>query len=292
MTGKRLPPLKALRVFEVAARSGSFTAAAEELHLTPGAVSQQIRILEDFIGKPLFSREARGVTLTPAARRYHEAIHGSLEAIAAATAQLRAAETGEGLVIATSPSLAMHWLIPRIAQLSAALADTDIRVSTASRHGGDPEARLHNVIIETRPVALPGFTAVRFKDDFCIPVAAPDFRVSRPIRQPIDCLGYPLLHTTDGRSDWADWLRLTGQAIPEQLPGPIFDHPFLCMQATINRMGIAVLPWSVVEGDVQAGRLIVLFDAPRLERPGLYAFIKDDQVPPELARGLLRCLAS
>lgn len=292
MTGKRLPPLKALRVFEVAARSGSFTAAAEELHLTPGAVSQQIRILEDFIGKPLFSREARGVTLAPPARRYYEAIRSSLDAIATATAQMRAAESGEGLVIATSPSLAMHWLIPRMARISAALADTDIRVSTASRQGGDPEARLQNIIIDNRSAEIPGFTAVRFKNDFCIPVAAPDFRVSRPIRQPMDCLGYPLLHTTDGRSDWADWLRLTGQEIPEQLPGPIFDHPFLCMQAAINRMGLAILPWSVVEGDVQAGRLTALFDTPRLERPGLYAFIKDDQVPPELAGRLLECLAS
>ena len=244
MAGQSLPPLKALRVFEAAARLRSFTAAADELSITHSAVSQQIRILEDYVGQPLFAREARGVTLLPCAQAYFPEVQASLERIAVATAKLRSPSYGGMLRVSATPSLTMKWLIPRLSAFQALHPGVDVQLSTQGRsfldRGDDAGS---DVLIRHGYLAHPEMACVHCLDDFHVPVASPRFIERNRLATPADCLRHPLLKVAGGMDHWPRWFALAKVDVPAQLPGPVFDHQFLCMQAAMNDLGIALAPW-------------------------------------------------
>lgn len=275
MTQSRLPPLSALRVFETAARVGSFSAAAKELHLTHSAISQQIRNLEDFIGRSLFIREARGVVLVPEANNYLEAIRASLDQIADATNALRSlTDQRSTLIVVTSPSLAMQWLIPKLSAFTLDFPNIELQLLTSSRYEIEHNDHDYDVIIESMPLIKSGYVCVRLTSDYALPVAAPGFLKQRRIDSAADCLGYPLLQTVGRMDEWPSWFQLALVDVPPVLPGPIFDHLFLCLHAAANEMGIALLPKSMVAHDLQVGRLVPLFDEPKLPQLGLHALVR------------------
>jgi LysR family glycine cleavage system transcriptional activator len=284
MAARALPPLKALRAFEAAARHANFTAAADELSITHSAVSQQIRILEDYLGHPLFAREARGVTLLPHAREYFSEVQASLDRIAVATAAVKSPGGRRALRVCTSPSLAMKWLIPRLGGFHALLPDVDVQLSTMGRQFIERADASNDVVIQRLPMQRSDHTCVRVLDDYLLPVASPRFMQTHRIHSVADCLGHPLLQVSGGMDAWPMWFALAGLEVPSQLPGPVFDHQFLCMQAAMNDLGIALVPWCLLQDDVRADRLRPLFARPRLQGPGVYAQYRNDNPVAGLAR--------
>ncbi|CAB3841352.1 Glycine cleavage system transcriptional activator [Achromobacter aegrifaciens] len=286
MAGQSLPPLKALRVFEAAARLRSFTAAADELSITHSAVSQQIRILEEYVGQPLFAREARGVALLPCAQAYFPEIQASLERIAAATAKLKSPAYGGVLRVCATPSLTMKWLIPRLSAFQARHPGVDVQLTTQGRsfldRGGDTGS---DVLIRHGYMAHSDLACVHCLDDFHVPVASPRFIERNRLAAPADCLGHPLLKIAGGMDHWPRWFALAKVDVPAQLPGPVFDHQFLCMQAAMNDLGIALAPWCLLEDDIRADRLRPLFDGPQLPNAGIHALYRQDG--PAAASALL-----
>lgn len=277
MAGQSLPPLKALRVFEAAARLRSFTAAADELSITHSAVSQQIRILEEYVGQPLFAREARGVALLPCAQAYFPEVQASLERIATATAKLKAPAYGGVLRVCATPSLTMKWLIPRLSTFQAQHPGIDVQLSTQARpfldRGGDTGS---DVLIRHGFMAQSDLACVHCLDDFHLPVASPRFIERNRLAAPADCLAHPLLKISGGMDHWPRWFALAKVDVPAQLPGPVFDHQFLCMQAAMNDLGIALAPWSLLEDDIRADRLRPLFAQPQLPNAGIHALYRHD----------------
>ena len=272
---RNLPPLRALRVFEAAARHCSLTLAAEELHITHSAVSQQIRSLEDYFGQPLFTREARGVTLLPQARAFYDEIQACLLRIESAAAELRPAHRPSLRVCAT-PSLAMKWLIPKLPAFQQAHSDVDIELSTLDQRSMDRSLNTADIVIRDTPAQWPGHTCLKFQEDFCVVVAAPRFLQRHRIRSPMDCIAHPLLKVSGQTGDWQQWLTLAGVDAPSALPGATFDHQLLCIQAASNEFGLALSPWSLLEEDMQTGRLCPVFAEPLLPNTGLYAIYKTD----------------
>ena len=132
MAKRILPPLKTLRAFEAAARHANFTAAADELNITHSAVSQQIRLLEDYLDGPLFAREARGVVLLPHAREYFLEVQACLDRISSATQALKSPHAPRILRVCTTPSLAMKWLIPRLAGFQDWEPRVDVQIATVN----------------------------------------------------------------------------------------------------------------------------------------------------------------
>ncbi len=292
MAKRMLPPLKTLRAFEAAARHGNFTVAADELSITHSAVSQQIRLLEDFLDGPLFSREARGVVLLPHAREYFSEVQACLDRISTATQVVKSPHSPRILRVCTTPSLAMKWLIPRLAGFQDWEPRVDVQLSTVNSRFIEQAGAANDLLIMRRPLQRAEQTCVRFLDDFLVPVASARFIKKHGVEGPADCLGLPLLQVSGCMDDWPHWFGLTGIAVPPQLPGPVFDHHFLCSQAAMNELGIALAPWCLVEDDVRSGRLQQLFDHPQLTGAGLYALFKTDNPVAATARRFVDWLGS
>ncbi|MFA4914369.1 MAG: LysR substrate-binding domain-containing protein [Burkholderiaceae bacterium] len=288
---RSLPPLKALRVFEAAARHGSFTAAADELSITNSAVSQQIRILEDYLGQPLFAREPRGVTLLLPAQTFYSEVQASLDRIATATHAFKSPQASRVLRVCATPSLAMKWLIPRLGGFQALYPDVDVQLSTLGRQFIDRADVSHDVVIRHAPMQRPDHLCVRCLDDYYLPVASPRYIERNRLYTPADCLGHALLKVAGYLDHWPRWFDLAQVNVPAQLPGPTFDHQFLCMQAAMNDLGLALAPWCLLQEDIQADRLRPLFGRPRLPNAGIHALYRNDNATSDLARQLIDWLA-
>ena len=292
MVKRTLPPLKALRAFEAAARHANFTVAADELSITHSAVSQQIRLLEEYLDGPLFAREARGVVLLPHAREYFLEVQACLDRISTATQTVKSPHAPRILRVCTTPSLAMKWLIPRLADFQDWEPRVDVQLATVNSRFIEQADASNDVVVMRWPLQRAEHTCVRFLDDYLLPVASPRFIKKHRLRKPADCLGLPLLQVSGCMDDWPHWFGLTGLAVPKQLPGPVFDHHFLSAQAAMNDLGIALAPWCLVEEDIQSGRLQPLFDQPRLTGAGLYALYKTENPVAETARRFVDWLGS
>ena len=285
-----LPPLKALRAFEAAARHANFTAAADELSITHSAVSQQIRVLEEYLGQPLFTREARGVVLLPYARDYFAEVQASLARIAAATVAVKSPSERSVLRVCTSPSVAMKWLIPRLGGYQTLAPGVEVQLSTMGRQFIERADATNDVVIQRRPMQRAEHTCVRVLDDYLLPVASPRFIQKHRVHTAVDCLGHPLLQVSGGMDAWPQWFALAGLQVPSQLPGPVFDHQFLCMQAAMNDLGIALVPWCLLQEDLHADRLRPLFAQPRLQGSGVYAQYRTDNPQAAVAREFISWL--
>ncbi|AUL20566.1 LysR family transcriptional regulator [Bordetella holmesii] len=281
---RSLPPLKALRVFEAAARLSSFTAAAQELNITHSAVSQQIRALEDFIGQPLFARAARGVTLLPDAQAYFADVQASLERIAQATATMKQPRELRQLRLYATPSLAMKLLIPGLADFQRLYPEIDVEVTTLGRQFIDRADGSQDLIIRHGAMHKPDFVCQPCLEDSYVPVASPRFIASHRLRRPADFVGHPLLKVRGCLDLWTQWFGLAGVDVPSMLPGPVFDHDFLSMQAASNDLGLALAPWCLLAEDIQVGRLQPIFEALRLPNAGVHALFRPDSPAAPLAR--------
>ncbi|KAF1038704.1 MAG: Glycine cleavage system transcriptional activator [Burkholderia lata] len=251
----RLPPLNALRAFEVSARHLNFRAAADEIGVTQGAVAQQVRHLEDVLGLKLFERLPRGLALTHDGAAYFSDVQRALHAIADATDKL--VKRRAALTISTTPSFASKWLIPRLAQFTDAHPDYDVRVIADSqmatfRHDGVDLAIRYG----KPPFGKHLATHALFPLDVCA-VCSPAL-LAAPA-SPRALAGHVLLH--DAHDLWPEFLA----ALPEPVDldphkGLRFNQTSLAIDAAVAGQGIALATDPLVERDIAAGRLCKPFD--------------------------------
>ena len=263
---RRLPPLKSLRVFEVAARHLSFTRAAEELHVTQAAVSHQIKTLEDWLGIPLFRRLNRGLLLTDEGQLLFPPLREALDQMTAAIGRLHAEDATGVLTVSVMPSFASKWLVPRLSHFRQRHPDIDLRLSTtfektdfsrddvdiAVRYGQGPWPKLHSALLMTEEI---------------FPVCSPVLLEGpHPLRTPADLRYQTLLHDTVPRNvhfyfpNWELWLEAAGAGDVDPSHGPGFLDASMAIQTAIDGQGVALARTALVVDDLAAGRLIKLFD--------------------------------
>jgi len=280
-----------LRCFEAAARHHSFTRAAGELCVTQGAVSQQVKHLEQWLGRPLFVRTPRALVPTPEGERLRVVLRDSFEAIEGALGQLRQrGETGP-VSLSCSPSFAMRWLTPRLGSFFRDHADIGLRVqgefqaldrSRMLREGIDAAVRFD-------PGAYRDVHARRFLDEWLLPVASPAFVAAHPeLRAPADLRGELLLHDAspwDGAGEfdeWGAWLEQAGVTVPDLPQGQRFNLSQLAIGAALAGQGVAMGRTALVLEDLQAGRLVDLFGL-HLPSRAAYYFVSAQAQSPQAA---------
>ena len=254
---RRLPPLSSLHPFEAAARLESFTRAAEELALTHGAVSHQVRALEEHLGAPLFARHGKRVTLTPAGRAFAERVRAALAEIAQAADAARPRRQLDRLTVSVLPSFASRWLMPRLIRFMDAHPKMEVNV-IASISLADFSADDIDIAIRFGPGPWPPLVCERFLDDEFFPVASPRFNRGRLPAHPSDLPKLRLIR--EDRDYWTEWFRLAGVPITEPaVRGPIFNDATYSMLAAARGEGIAMARMSVVRDDLERGTLKRLF---------------------------------
>ncbi|WP_010465127.1 LysR substrate-binding domain-containing protein [Acidovorax radicis] len=263
----RLPPLSALRAFEAAARLGRMTAAADELSVTPGAISRQVRQLEQHLGVALFDGSKARPTLTPAAHVLQPVLTHAFAHIADAVREVSDPRRGP-LDVACFSTFTVKWLIPRLFDFQAQHPGIEVRLRTTD--AGTDAKRQHGDLVITAEEASGARDASREQRLFAEhlgPVLSPELAQRVALQQPADLADpavSPLrLHTRTRRNAWAMWGAAAGAAAPEPVPvptpspsGPEFEHYYFTLEAAVRGLGIAVAPWHLVMDDVLAGRLV------------------------------------
>lgn len=255
----RLPPLGALRAFEAAARLGRMTAAAEELSVSPGAISRQVRQLEDHLGLSLFDGTKARPTLTAAARALQPVLTSAFQQIEDTVRALGDASRGP-LDVACFSTFTVKWLIPRLFDFHAQHPGIEVRLRTTDT-GTDAAREGCDLLITAEDAATPrdAATTLPLFAERLGPVLAPALaeRTGMP-RTPGDLTSEPLLHTRSRRNAWEMWAASAGTALPTAATasGPVYEHYYFTLEAAVRGLGVAVAPWHLVMDDVQAGRLV------------------------------------
>ena len=255
-----LPPLNPLRAFEVAARHSSFTKAADELFVTPSAVSHQVKTLEEHLGMALFIREAKALTLTAAGRAYLPAVQEAFRVLTDATRQL-SAELAQVLRVDIPPTFAVKWLIPRLDRFVKAHPEIDIRVSTNSSPP-DFARDTYDVAIRFGSGYYPDLHSEMCLAVNVFPVCSPGLlQCEHPLREPADLKHQTLLHDASTYSNgsnphWSAWLKHAGPLDVDASRGLSFTPSHLVIDAAIDGLGVALAKDSWVEQDLRAGRLV------------------------------------
>jgi DNA-binding transcriptional LysR family regulator len=255
----RLPPLGALRAFEAAARLGRMTAAAEELSVSPGAISRQVRQLEDHLGLPLFDGTKARPTLTAAARTLQPVLTTAFQQIEDTVRALGDARHGP-LDVACFSTFTVKWLIPRLFDFHAQHPGIEVRLRSTDT-GTDAAREGCDLLITADDGAAPrdAATALPLFAERLGPVMAPALAAHTGLPSaPGDLAGRPLLHTRTRRNAWAMWAASLATPWPAT-QGPaaaVYEHYYFTLEAAVRGLGIAVAPWHLVMDDVQAGRLV------------------------------------
>jgi len=251
----RLPSLKALRAFEAAARLESFTRAADELGVTAGAVTQQIRQLEATLGFPVFRRMAQGVTLTDAAREALPRLTRGFDILGQAVQTLREAEPHRPLAIAALPCLAQLWLSPRLPALQQAFPNLQVSLS-AMEASPDTRREPYDLSLFYQEAADTG--ALQLGGDAILPVCAP--ALAGQITDSAGLARQTLLHDAVWRGDWARWLAFAlPQARIDAGRGPAFSLYSLALDACLSGSGVLMGRLSLVSAHLASGRLVAPF---------------------------------
>ena len=257
---RRLPPLNALRAFEAAARHLNFSRAADELSVTPGAVSQQIQNLEEYVGAALFKRTPKGLLLTDAAQTALPALREAFDRLAEAASLLTAAVDGRRLTLTAPPSFAAKWLVPRLGAFEQAHPQVDVWLSAAIELV-DLQAGEVDVAIRYGAGRYPGLEVKRLFSETVIPVVSPEHLAAQPLTSPADLANHVLLHDgspdlDDSCPDWSMWLAARGLKSIDGMRGPRFNQSSLVIEAAMNGRGVALAKRTLAQADLEAGRLV------------------------------------
>jgi len=279
LSSGRHPPLNALRAFEAAARHLSFKLAARELHVTPGAVSHQVKQLEEHVGAALFRRLTRALELTPVALAMLPKVRAGLDALHVAVQRARERDGMRPLTVISPPNFAARWLMPRLSRFTD--AHPDIELHLASRQsmvdtGGLADAALeaaNDASVES-PVAMVRFGSGRYPgarvDEVLsavyVPVCSPRLlKGDHALRRPEDLKHHVLLHDDTvvdegARPSWGDWLQSVGVTDIDATRGPHFSDAALAMDAAVEGMGVTLAIKSLLATEIESRRLAVPFD--------------------------------
>ena len=264
--------LNALRAFEASARHQSFSLAAQELNVTPAAVGQLVRTLEDWLGSPLFVRSTSGrarLVTTEVAEQALPDIRAGLERLAVGLERLRSGSAGGVLTVTVSPAFAAKWLLPRIERFQAAWPETDLRLDTSLKPV-DFVAQRIDVGVRYGRGQWPGLAAEKLMDEEVYPMCAPALLATATLQAPDDLRGQVLIHdqsvdTSTGFASWQAWLRHAGvQGVPTDR-GLRINNSAAVLQAAIDGQGVALARSVMAHDDLAAGRLVRLFPQVRLE---------------------------
>jgi LysR family glycine cleavage system transcriptional activator len=271
---RRFPPLNALRAFEAAGRYLSLTRAAEELHVTPAAVSHQVKGLESYLGVKLFRRANRGLLLTDAGQACLPGLQEGFEHLAQAMEAVRNWDESAPFTVSVPPSFGAKWLVTRLDRFRHKHPGYDVRL--------DASMRLVDLTREGVDVAVrygagqyPGMRVDRLMDEVAIPVCSPRLLSGDPpLRVPADLCRHTLLHHTasyqdDSYPDWRMWLQAAGVGNCDLNRGPTFSMASMAVEAAIAGQGVALVGDVLVADDIAAGRLVRAFE---LSFPVLFAY--------------------
>jgi len=252
----RTLPLAALRAFEAAARHVSYSRAAEELGLTHGAISFQMRVLKEALGVDLFKRSGRRMVLTPEGQRLFGYVRDGFARLEQGMEDVRASRRGQVLTVSVHPGLASYWVIPRLADFQRHHPEIDVSLL--------PNTALVDFSREDIDMALrygpgnwPGVVAVKLMDEEVFPVCSPRYNDGALPKQPRDLADLPLLR--DARQPWGDWFKSIGLDLPEPERGPVYNEPSLVLQAAIAGHGVALARGALARPAIEAGHLVRLF---------------------------------
>jgi LysR family transcriptional regulator, glycine cleavage system transcriptional activator len=271
MARPRLPPLNAIRAFEAAARLGSFTRAAAELNVTHGAVSRQIRLLEDWLGTSLFLRTGRKALATRAGVDLLAEAGPALDRLAAAAARLgKSAPTGGMLHVSALPTFAMRWLIPRLPEFQGEHPGLDLRIVTASTPS--EQFRMDVDAVITGPTRQAGWVCRRFLGEARLPVLSPELMRKCPLRAPPDLARHTLLHAATLPQAWPRWL--AAAKVPDLMPAreQVFEHFYFAIQAAIEGLGVLMGPVALITDELGVGRLLAPIPEPATRTRGYFFY--------------------
>jgi LysR family glycine cleavage system transcriptional activator len=255
---RRLPPLSTLRSFEAAARLLSFSKAAQELHVTHGAVSRSIRHLEDYLGRPVFQRMTRAVKLTPTGATYAAAVRDVLDRLSTATVALQDQDSQGVLNVSTLDSFAAKWLLPRLFRFRRSHGDIDVRLSTSDQLADFVSDGIDMAVRFGRG-RYPGVASELLMREDVFPVCSPALPTAQhPLSKPAHLKHHTLIHD-DFPIDWAMWLRTAGVSGVDPHRGLKFQSSGHAVQAAVQGDGVALGRSALVADDLLAGRLIQPF---------------------------------
>ncbi len=262
---RHLPPLNALRAFEAAGRHLSFTKAAAELHVTPAAISQQLKTLEDSLGVQLFRRLNKALLLTDAGQACLPGLQAGFDRLAEAVKASRARDARRALTVSVAPSFGAKWLVPRLDRFRETHPGVDVRID-ASHRLVDFVREDVDIGIRYGPGDYPGLRVDRLLTDEVFPVCSPRLRAGpHPLRIPDDLRWHTLLHVDLATGDpccpdWRMWLLAAGVGDIDPTRGPQFSLSSMALQAAIEGHGVVLNSRVLVADDLVAGRLIKPFD--------------------------------
>ncbi|MAM61146.1 LysR substrate-binding domain-containing protein [Maritimibacter sp. UBA3975] len=255
--GRKLPPFAAVRAFEAAARLMSFKDAADELCLSPSAVSHQVRALEEFLDTRLFERRGNAMHLTFTGETYAGRLAGLLDGIDGATREARAGAQPEVLRVLCTPGFAARWMVPRMGGFAHA-DRLRLRVSVGAP-STDFATNDADVVIHWADAPVPGVMVEPLMSSARYPVVRPDIKARLGIETPADLCRATLMH--DETMDmWAEWFELAGHLPPQMPAGPEFPNCELATTAAEQGGGVALAYDMMVRDTVASGRLLRLFD--------------------------------
>ncbi len=260
LSPRKLPPLGGLRAFEAAARHGSFAAAAAELSVTPGAVSQQVKALEAALGVPLFERRPQSLTLTAAGRSYAAPLADAFDAIATATRRLAGPERRTAVTVALPTLFAVGWLLPRLDRFHAAHPGIELRLRSSHREA-EPGTDGVDAAIRHGRAGWGDAACVYLFNDALLPVCSPGYA---PARLP-PLAGHTLLAAETAPDAWAEWCKDAGVADAPARRLHLGDDG-LVLQAAVNGLGVGLVDRRLAEEPLREGRLVAASDRPPLLR--------------------------
>ncbi|MBI3452348.1 MAG: transcriptional regulator GcvA [Rhodospirillales bacterium] len=252
----RLPPLNALRAFEAAGRYLSFTRAAGELHVTPAAISHQVKQLEDYLGAKLFRRLTRELRLTEEGQALLPGLREAFERMGQAVRQLTARDTQGLLTVTTITTFALAWLVPRLPRFQAQYPDIEVRLMTAPRLVDFAREDVDAAIRYGRG-HWPGLRADKLIEDMLTPLCGPAYRDR--LRTPEDLRNVPLIDQYDDPTDWTIWLAAAGLKNLGRSGRATFDSTRVSVQAAMDGLGVAIGAPALFAGEIAAGRLFQPF---------------------------------
>ena len=252
-----LPPLNALRAFDAVARLGSVSLAAVELHVTHGAVSRQLRQLEEDLGVALLGKEGRGVKLTDSGRRLAEVAGDGFERLRRVCAELRQAGGDAPFVLGCPGSLLARWFIPRLDRLNRELPDLRLQLSASEGEQDPRRGGVDATLLFAEPPWPADMRVFELAVERIGPVLSPRHARYAELREagPRALLGEALLHTTSRPQAWPQWALTAGLEARQLRLGQGFEHLYYLLEAAVAGLGVAIAPQALVADDLAAGRL-------------------------------------
>lgn len=271
----RLPPLSSMRLFEAAGRHRSFKAAAEDLCITPSAISHGVQTLEEWLGVELFIRGNRSLALTDAGAAYLPQVQAALEMLSRASQAIPGRKPTGRLAVSVPPTFGMRWLLPRLLRFNERHPRIEVTVDTShrrvelSRDGID-------IAIRMGRGDWPGLHATCLVRETLVPVCAPHLAPS--IRSAADLCKNTLLHVTKASEDWAGWGALAGVDVADAAGALRFDTIQMALEAAVGGFGIALGRLPLIEQDLTANRLVQILGPPRLCSTGYWLVMQRETV--------------